>query len=203
MDRYIFEHQNIKTLKQETNWDESWGYDLNYYAKIFNFASKRKIRLLGLNIPYPIAKYVGEIGLENVPPKLKKILPVVNLSNKKHRLQFEGFIYIFLWFFYFYVLNFSLAKWFTFITIKKFLYIIEAIGIVRNKYNEGETGTHNIKALDKMYQVWSVCGKIYTSMSLRWFFVKILPEKKSYLTHLKLKCGWYLIIYIILNIFYI
>jgi len=96
LDRYIFEHQNIKTLKQETNWDESWGYDLNYYAKIFNFASKRKIRLLGLNIPYPIAKYVGEIGLENVPPKLKKILPVVNLSNKKHRLQFEGFIFIFL-----------------------------------------------------------------------------------------------------------
>jgi len=53
LDRYIFGHQNFKTLKEETNWTESWGYDLNFYAKIFNFASQRKIRLLGLNIPYP------------------------------------------------------------------------------------------------------------------------------------------------------
>jgi uncharacterized iron-regulated protein len=63
LDRYVFEHMNFKTLKEETKWSESWGYDLNYYAKIFNFAAQNKIRLLGLNIPYAAAKLVGSIGL--------------------------------------------------------------------------------------------------------------------------------------------
>ena len=63
LDRYVFEHRDFKTLKEETNWSRSWGYDLNYYAKILNFACQNKIRLLGLNIPYPVAKYIGSVGL--------------------------------------------------------------------------------------------------------------------------------------------
>lgn len=88
LDRYIFVHQNIKRLKEETKWDESWGYDLNYYAKIFNFASKHQVRLLGLNIPYPIAKYVGSVGIDNVDPKLKTMLPKVDVTDVKHKKQF-------------------------------------------------------------------------------------------------------------------
>lgn len=88
LDRYIFVHQNIKTLKEETDWDENWGYDLNYYAKIFNFASKRQVRLLGLNIPYPMARYVGAVGLDNVDPKLKAMLPEVDVANVRHKKQF-------------------------------------------------------------------------------------------------------------------
>lgn len=85
LDRYIFSHSSIKTLKEETSWDESWGYDLNYYAKIFNFASKNKIRLLGLNIPYPVAKYVGSVGIDNIPAELRSTLPHVDITNKRHR----------------------------------------------------------------------------------------------------------------------
>lgn len=88
LDRYIFVHQNIKTLKEETNWDESWGYDLNYYAKIFNFASKHQVRLLGLNIPYPIAKYVGTVGMDKIDPKLKVMLPKIDITDTRHKKQF-------------------------------------------------------------------------------------------------------------------
>lgn len=63
LDRYVFEHKSFKTLEEETKWSEAWGYDLNYYAKIFSFAAQNKIRLLGLNIPYAAAKLVGSIGL--------------------------------------------------------------------------------------------------------------------------------------------
>ena len=34
LDRFIFEHKDFATLKRETNWDQNWGYDLNYYAKV-------------------------------------------------------------------------------------------------------------------------------------------------------------------------
>ena len=33
---------------------ETWGYDLNYYAKIFNFAAIYGIRLVGLNVPIQV-----------------------------------------------------------------------------------------------------------------------------------------------------
>lgn len=33
---------------------ETWGYDLNYYAKIFNFAAVYGIRLVGLNAPLQV-----------------------------------------------------------------------------------------------------------------------------------------------------
>jgi len=34
LDRFIFEHKDFATLKKDTNWDQNWGYDLNYYAKV-------------------------------------------------------------------------------------------------------------------------------------------------------------------------
>jgi uncharacterized iron-regulated protein len=88
LDRFVFSHQDMGTLKRETSWTQSWGYDLNYYAKIFNFAAQRQIRLVGLNVPYPVAKLVSQVGLDGIPPKLRTLLPPVDLSVKKHKDQF-------------------------------------------------------------------------------------------------------------------
>lgn len=93
LDRYIFEHQNIGTLKKETNWSETWGYDLNMYAKIFQFASMNGVRILGLNVPYAVAKLTAAVGLSNLPAQLRVLLPKVDLNSKKHREQFMSAIY--------------------------------------------------------------------------------------------------------------
>lgn len=92
LDRYVFEHKSIGTLKEETKWDTSWGYDLNYYAKLFQFAKARGIRLLGLNIPYPVAQYVGQEGLEALPDKMKRLIPAIDLDDTKHKNQFMNLI---------------------------------------------------------------------------------------------------------------
>ena len=92
LDRFVFIHQDLATLKKETDWENSWGYDLNFYAKIFNFAASRGIRLVGLNVPTQVAQIVGEIGLASVPPKLKALLPEIDLGVVKHREQFEAAI---------------------------------------------------------------------------------------------------------------
>ena len=92
LDRFVFSHHDLAVLKAETDWEKSWGYDLNYYAKIFNFASVHGIRLIGLNIPYPVAQLVGEVGLANVPSKLRNLLPNIDLGVVKHREQFEAAI---------------------------------------------------------------------------------------------------------------
>lgn len=88
LDRYIFEHSNIGKLKEETNWQETWGYDLNMYAKIFNFASINGVRLVGLNVPYPVVQLTAQVGYDDLPVKLRKLLPALDLNNRRHREQF-------------------------------------------------------------------------------------------------------------------
>lgn len=92
LDRFIFSHQNIRILKEETAWQETWGFDLNYYAKIFKYAAAHGIRLIGLNVPVGVAKLVGEVGIDGVPKELGQLLPKLDLSNKRHRARFENAI---------------------------------------------------------------------------------------------------------------
>lgn len=88
LDRFIYLHQNFAKLKTETKWDETWGFDLNYYAKLFNFAAKNQVRLVGLNLPVQVAKLVTEVGIAALPAELKEVLPPVDLQVEKHRQMF-------------------------------------------------------------------------------------------------------------------
>lgn len=88
LDRFIYVHQDMAQLKYETDWDSTWGYDLNHYAKIFSFAAKNKIRLVGLNLPYPVAKLVSEVGMNKIPAKLRDLLPEIDLNVESHKQRF-------------------------------------------------------------------------------------------------------------------
>jgi len=90
LDNFIFDHGNMGVLKQETNWKDTWGYDLSQYAKIFNYAYKNQIRLIGLNIPLQVVDYVASYGLNDIPTSLKTLLPAVDLGNTRHRERFSG-----------------------------------------------------------------------------------------------------------------
>ena len=81
LDRFVFEHKDFLTLKRETSWDQNWGYDLNFYAKIFQFAAMNGIRLVGLNVPFPVAQLVGRVGLSQIPSELHQLLPDVDLGT--------------------------------------------------------------------------------------------------------------------------
>jgi uncharacterized iron-regulated protein len=89
LDRYVLEHGDIAELKRETDWQNTWGFDLNYYAKIFNFAKLNNIRLLGLNAPLDVVRFVGAHGLNALPANVLALLPKVDIENTAHRSQFE------------------------------------------------------------------------------------------------------------------
>ena len=88
LDKFIFNHGSLARLKEETNWKETWGWDLSAYSRIFNYAFQNKIRLVGLNCPMQIVKFVSEFGFEAIPGNLKLKLPTLDLSNDIHRSQF-------------------------------------------------------------------------------------------------------------------
>jgi len=88
LDRFIFAHGDMGILKKETAWQQTWGFDLNFYAKLFNYAAKNKIRLVGLNVPYDVARLVGQSGLASLPLSLVALLPEMDLSVAKHKQAF-------------------------------------------------------------------------------------------------------------------
>jgi len=91
LDDFVFGGEGARSLaalKEDTHWEETWGWKLSHYSKIFNYARKHGIRLCGLNVPQPVVKVVRQLGLENVPPVLKSRLPEVDLNNKAHRDSF-------------------------------------------------------------------------------------------------------------------
>jgi uncharacterized iron-regulated protein len=88
LDNFIFDHGSMGKLKEETNWKETWGYDLSNYAKIFNYAYKNKIQLVGLNVPLQVVQYVAYNGLDKIPSSLQSLLPEVDLSNSEHKARF-------------------------------------------------------------------------------------------------------------------
>ena len=92
LDDFVFNHKNFERLKKESNWDSTWGYDLNYYSKILRYASEHSIRIVGLNIPQPIAHFVSKQGLSNLPSNILKYLPEIDTSDIRHRRQFQDII---------------------------------------------------------------------------------------------------------------
>lgn len=80
LDDFVFNHKDFNLLKTQSKWNETWGYDLNYYSKILRYASANEIRLIGLNLPHPIARFVSQNGLDHLPDSVKPYLPEVDLG---------------------------------------------------------------------------------------------------------------------------
>ena len=88
LDRYIYLHKDFAMLKRETSWDYTWGFDINYYAKMFHFAALNEIRLIGLNVPVTVAELVFRGGLDSLPTSLRQLLPEMDLNDAEHKAQF-------------------------------------------------------------------------------------------------------------------
>lgn len=90
LDDYVFGSgtRTLASLKEDTKWEETWGWKLSHYSKIINYARMHGIRICGLNVPQPVVKVVSKMGLEKVPAALKSKLPDVDLNNKAHRDSF-------------------------------------------------------------------------------------------------------------------
>ncbi|CAM9316161.1 unnamed protein product, partial [Hapterophycus canaliculatus] len=92
LDRYVFSHGDLRVLKVETKWDQTWGFDFNQYAKIFHYAREQGIRLVGLNAPQSLLHLINKVGIAGLPDRLREVLPEMDLDNQAHRKRFEDAI---------------------------------------------------------------------------------------------------------------
>jgi uncharacterized iron-regulated protein len=61
----------------------------HFPSPIFRFCRKNKVRMVGMNVPSQVVSLVSNVGIERLPPKLRKLLPDdIDLSNAEHRQHF-------------------------------------------------------------------------------------------------------------------
>jgi len=79
-----------KAFLEKTHWYANWKFDYGLYANILEFLKDKKIRLVGLNIPFHIPSKISVGGIENLSYDEKKYLPKqLNTSNPDHRAYVE------------------------------------------------------------------------------------------------------------------
>jgi len=79
-----------KTFIGRTHWYANWKYDFDLYGDILEFLKEKKIRTVGLNIPFHIPSKIATGGIESITGDDKRHLPEkIDISNSFHRKYVE------------------------------------------------------------------------------------------------------------------
>ncbi|MFH2219120.1 MAG: ChaN family lipoprotein [Pseudomonadota bacterium] len=79
-----------KEFLEKVHWYANWKFDYDLYADILNFIKEKKIKLVGLNIPFHIPPRIREGGIENLSGDDKKYLPgKIDASDAAHKAYVE------------------------------------------------------------------------------------------------------------------
>jgi uncharacterized iron-regulated protein len=82
---------DTKTFIERSHWYANWKYDFKLYEDILGFLKEKRIKLIGLNIPFHIPAKISTGGTGSLPEDDKKHLPGrMNMSNKAHREYVEN-----------------------------------------------------------------------------------------------------------------
>ncbi len=80
-----------KEFLEKTQWYANWRFDFALYKDILDYIKEKKIKLVGLNIPFYIQSRIRVGGIKNLSIKDKKHLPEkIDTSNTAHRNYVES-----------------------------------------------------------------------------------------------------------------
>jgi uncharacterized iron-regulated protein len=66
LDKYIQGEIDLNQLIEKTEYKKRWGFDINLYKDILEFARENKIKIVALNIPSELLSEIRKKGLENI-----------------------------------------------------------------------------------------------------------------------------------------
>ncbi|MBD2580630.1 ChaN family lipoprotein [Oscillatoria sp. FACHB-1406] len=92
IDRYLAGEITEAELRQQTEYDDRWGYDWEFYAPILRYAKTHKLPVLALNVPSEIARKVAAGGLESLSPEESQQIPPaseIRTDNAAYRQRLE------------------------------------------------------------------------------------------------------------------
>ena len=92
LDAFVFGDEaqgggDLEKLAQRTRWSVTWGYPIELYADVLAFARAERLRLCGLNTPYPVVQAVSKEGLDALRPELRQVTPPIPLDAIRFHLD--------------------------------------------------------------------------------------------------------------------
>ena len=66
IDRYLDGEINEEELREQTQYDQRWGFPWSYYAPLLRFAQENDLPVLALNTPTEITRQVSSQGLDSL-----------------------------------------------------------------------------------------------------------------------------------------
>jgi uncharacterized iron-regulated protein len=66
---------SLADLPKALDWKTAWGFDFELYAPIFEAAREYHLPVFAVNVPKGLARKVGRLGLDALPPAERAMLP--------------------------------------------------------------------------------------------------------------------------------
>lgn len=92
LDDYIGGKYPKEEFWDKAGWFDSWGYNIRYYQRIFDYARAHKIRLYGVNIAKKYASMLGRGQFQKLPEEDRNKLPEIDTTDVEHRFLIQNFM---------------------------------------------------------------------------------------------------------------
>jgi len=89
LDDFVAGRIDEATMLERTDWKKRWGFDVALYRPIFDFARKKRLPIVALNVSSELRKKVRE-GLDTLSVEERASLPALHLDDEEHRTFLEG-----------------------------------------------------------------------------------------------------------------
>jgi len=92
LDRYLAGQITEAELKQQSQFDQRWGYDWEQYAPILRFAKANRLPLIALNTPTEITRKVARQGLASLTASDRQFIPPtteIRTDNNAYRQRIQ------------------------------------------------------------------------------------------------------------------
>lgn len=93
LDRYLAGEISETQLREQTEYDQRWGFDWEYYAPILRFAKAHNLPIIALNTPTEITRKVASQGLKSLSGEDFRYIPPVaeiDLNNQAYRQMLQN-----------------------------------------------------------------------------------------------------------------
>lgn len=86
LDRWANGELEEQPFLEQVHWYANWKFRFSLYRDILDFIKKKKVRLVGLNIPFHIPPKISTGGIDSLRPEEAKYLPAsIDYSDDAHR----------------------------------------------------------------------------------------------------------------------
>ena len=75
IDQYLAGEIDEDTLRQQTEYDQRWGFPWESYAPILRLARDRNLPVIALNLPSEVSRQVAAKGLQSLRPDQRQWIP--------------------------------------------------------------------------------------------------------------------------------